>query len=65
MVALEYVIVHELVHLLERNHNARFKELMTTFMPEWRSYKLALADPPETDPKCGPIPGSLSVVSEL
>ena len=65
MVALEYVIVHELVHLLERNHNARFKELMTTFMPEWRSYKLALADPPETDPKCGPIPGSLSAVSEL
>jgi predicted metal-dependent hydrolase len=65
MVALEYVIVHELVHLLERNHNARFRELMTTFMPEWRSYKLALADPPETDPKCGPVPGSLSAVSEL
>lgn len=32
---LEYVLVHELVHLLEPTHNARFVELMDRFMPNW------------------------------
>lgn len=36
---LEYVIVHELVHLLERTHNARFVALMNKFMPSWRTLK--------------------------
>ncbi len=36
---LEYVIVHELVHLLERHHNNRFKEFMDVFMPHWRAHK--------------------------
>lgn len=34
---LEYVVVHELVHLLERNHNARFKVLMDQHLPMWRA----------------------------
>lgn len=33
---LEYIIVHELTHFLERRHNRRFKEYMTTFMPDWK-----------------------------
>lgn len=33
---LEYIIVHELVHLLERSHNQRFVKLMDKFMPKWR-----------------------------
>lgn len=33
---LEYVIVHELVHLLEPSHNARFVSLMDKAMPQWR-----------------------------
>ena len=33
---LEYIIVHELVHLLERRHNDRFMALMDRFMPSWR-----------------------------
>lgn len=33
---LEYVIVHELVHLLEPSHNARFVSLMDKFLPQWR-----------------------------
>ena len=33
---LEFILVHEMVHLLERNHNARFKSLMDKFMPDWR-----------------------------
>lgn len=36
---LEYVLVHEMVHLLERDHNDRFRELMDTFLPQWRTYR--------------------------
>lgn len=32
---LEYVVVHEMVHLLEPTHNARFVALMDQFMPNW------------------------------
>jgi hypothetical protein len=39
---LEYVVVHELIHLLERRHDARFKELMTKHLPEWRSIRESL-----------------------
>ena len=33
---LEYVVVHEMVHLLEPSHNARFVKLMDQFLPSWR-----------------------------
>ncbi len=33
---LEYVIVHEMTHLLERCHNEIFKQLLDNFMPNWR-----------------------------
>lgn len=33
---LEYVIVHELMHLLEPTHNSRFVALMDKFMPQWK-----------------------------
>jgi len=36
---LEYIVVHEMVHLLERNHNDRFISLMNELMPKWRFYK--------------------------
>lgn len=36
---LEYVLVHEMTHLLEPTHNARFKNLLGTFMPQWKCYK--------------------------
>lgn len=36
---LEYIIVHELVHLLERHHNDRFITLMDKFMPQWRFHQ--------------------------
>lgn len=38
-ICLEYIIVHELVHLLERNHNDRFVAYMDKFMPKWRLYR--------------------------
>jgi predicted metal-dependent hydrolase len=33
---LEYVAVHEMVHLLEPTHNSRFIAMMDKFMPNWR-----------------------------
>lgn len=41
-ICLEYVLVHELVHLLEASHNQRFKMLMDRFMPDWRLHKAEL-----------------------
>lgn len=34
--SLEYILVHELVHLLERNHTERFVALMDRYLPHWR-----------------------------
>jgi predicted metal-dependent hydrolase len=36
---LEYIIVHEMVHLMERNHNERFVAYMDEFIPQWHFYK--------------------------
>jgi predicted metal-dependent hydrolase len=36
---LEYVVVHEMVHLLERNHNKRFYAIMDQCLPQWRLFK--------------------------
>jgi hypothetical protein len=33
---LEYIVVHEIVHLLERLHNDRFKSLMNMYLPQWQ-----------------------------
>jgi predicted metal-dependent hydrolase len=33
---LEYILVHELVHLIERRHNERFRSVMDKLMPSWR-----------------------------
>jgi predicted metal-dependent hydrolase len=34
---LEYIVVHEMAHLLEPTHNERFVALMDRFMPKWQS----------------------------
>jgi predicted metal-dependent hydrolase len=39
---LEYIVVHEMVHLLERTHNVRFVALMDQFVPKWQFYRDAL-----------------------
>ena len=36
---LEYVVVHEMAHLLESTHNDRFVSLMDQFMPKWKFYR--------------------------
>lgn len=39
---LEYVIIHEMVHLLERHHNKRFRAYMDRFLPNWRAIRSEL-----------------------
>ena len=41
-VCLDYVLTHELVHLYEIKHNARFKSFMDDFFPAWREVKRVL-----------------------
>lgn len=36
---LEYIVVHEMVHLLEPTHNYRFRALMDQFLPKWQYYR--------------------------
>ncbi len=36
---LEYVVVHEMTHLLERNHTPRFRALLDEFIPNWRTVR--------------------------
>lgn len=43
---IEYIVVHELVHLLERNHNKRFVLLMDQLLPDWRERKKQLNELP-------------------
>lgn len=39
---LDYIVVHELVHLLEPTHNARFVALMDQFLPKWQGRRQEL-----------------------
>lgn len=39
---LEMVVVHEMVHLLERLHSKRFYKLMDRFMPDWKMFNKEL-----------------------
>lgn len=43
---LEYIVVHEMVHVLERSHNDRFRMLMDTFYPNWAQIRLQLNSAP-------------------
>lgn len=36
---LEYIVVHEMAHLIEPTHNARFITLIDRFMPKWQFYR--------------------------
>ena len=43
---LEYILVHEMTHLLERNHNDAFKRFMDKTLPKWRRCRDALNKAP-------------------
>lgn len=46
---LEYIVVHEMTHLHERNHGERFTKLMDGFLPDWRSLRDELNSAPLAD----------------
>ena len=48
-ICLEYIVVHEMTHLLERNHTQRFTELLDGFMSDWRSRRDELNGAPLAD----------------
>ena len=39
---LEYVIVHEMLHIIERGHNRKFYRLLNQYVPEWKSIRAKL-----------------------
>ncbi|PLR64534.1 metal-dependent hydrolase [Pseudomonas sp. QC2] len=43
---LEFILVHELVHLLERHHNHRFSKLIDGYLPRWRESRALLNSSP-------------------
>lgn len=43
LICLEYVIVHELVHLFEASHNQNFYALMSHYLPDWKTIKKQLS----------------------
>lgn len=50
---LEYIVVHELTHLLERGHGERFVAMMDRFMPDWRARRDDLNEAPLADEDWG------------
>jgi predicted metal-dependent hydrolase len=50
---LEYILVHEMVHLLERRHNDRFKACLDKFLPQWRDLRDELNRLPLSHPDWG------------
>ncbi len=50
---LEFIIVHELIHLLERHHNERFKGLMHKHLPKWPEQRRTLNRSPLAFDKWG------------
>src|SRR5690554_6895029 len=57
--AIDYVLLHELCHLVEHNHSPRFYGLLDRFMPEWRATKEALDGKAEillSETQLGPTP---------
>ncbi|AQT70084.1 hypothetical protein STSP2_03286 [Anaerohalosphaera lusitana] len=45
-ICLEYILVHEMVHLIERHHDERFIDLMDKLMPQWRLHRDRLNQSP-------------------
>jgi len=43
---LEYVLVHEIIHLIEPKHSKQFFKLLDEYMPTWRIHRDTLDEPP-------------------
>ncbi|WP_297277914.1 M48 family metallopeptidase [uncultured Brachyspira sp.] len=40
--AIEYIVIHELAHLVEANHSRKFYDVVSLYMPEWKKHKKIL-----------------------
>ena len=43
---IEYIVAHEVIHLLERTHTDRFFRLLDTYLPKWEKLKDELNEYP-------------------
>ena len=50
---VEYIVVHELVHLMERSHGDRFVALMGQYLPQWGQYRVMLNRSPLAEESWG------------
>ena len=50
---LEYILLHELVHLLQRHHNELFRSNMDSLMPDWRERRDLLNSSPLANERWG------------
>ena len=37
--SIEYIVIHELVHLIEPSHNEKFISLLDYHMPKWKFFR--------------------------
>jgi predicted metal-dependent hydrolase len=61
---LEYVVVHEMAHLLERRHGDRFVAVLDEHMPRWRQYRDELNSMPLRDEVWQETYGSETAIDE-
>ncbi|MBQ7649769.1 MAG: M48 family metallopeptidase [Victivallales bacterium] len=50
---VEYIVVHELAHLLEKSHNDRFQQILQTYLPTWRELRRQLNEFPISEEMFG------------
>jgi predicted metal-dependent hydrolase len=50
---LKYIVLHEMVHLIERHHNDRFRKYMDRLLPQWHLYQSELNSAPLAHEKWG------------
>ena len=43
---IDYIVLHEMAHLIEKRHNDRFREILTQHMPRWQIYRDELNESP-------------------
>jgi predicted metal-dependent hydrolase len=43
---IDYIVLHEMAHLIEKRHNDRFRDILTQVMPLWEMYRNELNEAP-------------------